>query len=88
MSAHRVTVTAAGPAEWLAVLDALDREPRRWTLPPGTRVVVGGASAPPSLVRRSDAHGVRVVQPRAAAPITAIPIQELEQFMVPSLSAI
>ena len=88
MSAHRVTMTAASPTEWLAVLDALDREPRRWTLPPGTRVVVAGASAPPSLVRRFDAHGVRVVQPRAAPPITAIPIQELEQFMAPSLSTI
>ena len=88
MSAHRVTVTVAGPAEWLAVLDALDREPRRWTLPPGTRIVVGGGPVPASLVRRSDAHGVRVVQPRTALPSAAIPIQELEQFMFPSLTAI
>ena len=65
LSAHRVTLTGAGLTMCLDVLDALEREPHRWALTPGTRIVVSGATAPASMVQRFDAHRVRVIQPRA-----------------------
>ena len=42
MSRERVTMSAGVPTVWLAVLEALDREPGRWTLEPGLRLIVGG----------------------------------------------
>jgi len=80
MSAHRVTLTAAVLTVWMDVLDALDREPHRWTLAPGTRIVVGGAAVPASLIQRFDVRGVRVIQPRAmTVPIHSDPEFELER---------
>ena len=68
------------PAQWLDVLDALDREPQRWTLAPGTRIVAGGATAPANMVQRFDAHRVRVIPPRAMTlPIATNSIPELEE---------
>jgi len=62
------------------VLDALEREPHRWTLTAGTRIVVGGLTASASMVQRFDAHRVRVIQPLAMTlPITTNSISELEQ---------
>jgi len=80
LSAHRVTLTGAGLTMCLDVLDALEREPHRWALTPGTRIVVGGATAPASMVQRFDAHRVRVIQPRAMTlPIATNSIPELEE---------
>jgi fatty-acyl-CoA synthase len=80
LSAHRVTLTGAALTLWLDVLDALEREPHRWALTPGTRIVVGGATAPASMVQRFDAHRVRVIQPRAMElPIATNSIPELEE---------
>ena len=63
LSAHRVSVTGGVPTVWLAVLDALEREPNRWQLTPGLRIVVAGSAAPESLFRRFEAYGARVIQP-------------------------
>ena len=80
LSAHRVTLTGAALTLWLDVLDALEREPHRWALTPGTRIVVSGATAPASMVQRFDAHLVRVIQPRAMTlPIATNSIPELEE---------
>lgn len=61
LSAERVTVAAGVPTVWLGVLEALDREPGRWPLAPGLRMIVGGSAAPESLLRGFDRHGVTVV---------------------------
>ena len=58
---ERVTVTAGVPTIWMGILDALDKNPRRWQLTPGMRMVVGGSAAPEALIRGFDRHGLRVV---------------------------
>ncbi|HZJ53213.1 MAG TPA: AMP-binding protein, partial [Myxococcaceae bacterium] len=61
MAVERVTMSAGVPTVWLPVLEALDREPRRWALAPGLRLIVGGSAAPESLLRGFDRHGITVV---------------------------
>ncbi len=58
---ERVTLAAGVPTIWLGILEALDREPLRWKLSPGLRMVVGGSAAPESMIRAFDKHGLRVV---------------------------
>jgi len=58
--AEGVTVSAGVPTIWLAILQALEKEPDRWQLGP-VRMVVGGSAAPESLIRGFDRHGLRVV---------------------------
>ncbi|MBU6422592.1 MAG: long-chain fatty acid--CoA ligase [Chloroflexi bacterium] len=58
---ERVTITAGVPTVWLAILAALEKEPTRWHLVPGMRMVVGGAACPPSLLPGFDKHGLRVI---------------------------
>lgn len=56
-----VTCAAGVPTIWLGVLQALDRSPGRWSLPPGMRLVVGGSAAPEAMIRGFDRHGLRVI---------------------------
>jgi Acyl-CoA synthetases (AMP-forming)/AMP-acid ligases II len=56
-----VTCAAGVPTIWLDVLQALDRSPGRWSLPPGMRLVVGGSAAPEAMIRGFDRHGLRVI---------------------------
>lgn len=58
---ERVTLAAGVPTIWLGILEALEREPTRWKLQPGLRMVVGGSAAPESMIRAFDRHGLRVV---------------------------
>jgi fatty-acyl-CoA synthase len=58
---EQVTATAGVPTIWLGIQQALEREPQRWKLIPGMRMVVGGSAAPESLIRGLDAFGLRVV---------------------------
>jgi len=58
---ERVTFSAGVPTIWLGILHALEREPKRWSLVPDLRMVVGGAAAPESLIRGLDAFGLRVI---------------------------
>jgi acyl-CoA synthetase (AMP-forming)/AMP-acid ligase II len=60
---EKVTLTGGVPTVWLPVLNAIDRDPGRWKLTPGLRIVVAGSAAPESLFRRFDKLGVRVIQP-------------------------
>ena len=54
------------------MIDALERQPQRWQLAPGLRVVVAGSAAPESLFRRFDKFGVRVIQPWGMTETTPI----------------
>jgi fatty-acyl-CoA synthase len=58
---EQVTVSAGVPTIWFGIQQALEREPRRWHLAPGLRMVVGGAAAPEALIRALDRFGMRVV---------------------------
>ena len=58
---ERVTLGAGVPTIWMGILDALEKEPDRWKLQPGLRMVVGGSAAPESLIRGFDKHGLHLV---------------------------
>ena len=72
LSVNRVTLTGAVPTVWLGVLDALEREPKRWQLANALRVVVAGSACPETLFRRFDRFGVRVIQPWGMTETTPI----------------
>ena len=59
--AEQVTLTAGVPTIWMGILQALEKEPARWTLVPGMRMVVGGAAVPESLIRAFDRFNLNVV---------------------------
>lgn len=58
---EQVTCSAGVPTIWLGVLEALDREPRRWKLASGLRLVIGGSAAPEVMIRGFDRHGIAVL---------------------------
>ncbi len=58
---EKVTMTAGVPTIWLGILAALDKEPRRWKLTPGMRMIVGGSAAPEAMIRNFDRYNLRVV---------------------------
>ena len=41
-----MTLAAGVPTIWLGILDALEKNPGRWKLRDGIRMVVGGSAAP------------------------------------------
>ena len=61
MEAEQVTLSAAVPTVWMAILNALESTPGRWKLSPKLRIAMGGAAAAESLLRRFDKLGVHVI---------------------------
>ncbi len=61
MEQERVTYAAGVPSIWAGILDTLERNPRRWTLAPGLRMLVGGSAVPESMIRRFAALGIDVI---------------------------
>lgn len=62
LSRENVTLTGAVPTVWLAVADALERDPHRWILQQNLRILIGGSACPEILFRRFDRFGARVIQ--------------------------
>ncbi|MEO0815499.1 MAG: AMP-binding protein, partial [Myxococcota bacterium] len=58
---ERVNVSAGVPTIWMGILNLVEAEPDRWPLVDDMRMVVGGSAAPTSMIKRMDAHGMRVV---------------------------
>ncbi len=58
---EKVTLAAGVPTIWIAILDALEKNPGRWKLQPEIRMVVGGSAAPEGLIRDMDKFGMRVI---------------------------
>jgi fatty-acyl-CoA synthase len=58
---ERVTFTAGVPTIWQGILQALEKDPARWKLAPGMRMVVGGAAAPESMIRAFDRFNLDVL---------------------------
>jgi fatty-acyl-CoA synthase len=58
---EQVTFAAGVPTIWLGILDALEKNPGRWKLRDGIRMVVGGSAAPEGMIRAMDKFGLRVV---------------------------
>jgi fatty-acyl-CoA synthase len=61
LSGEQVTLSGAVPTVWLGVLDALEKEPDRWPLAEGLRIVIAGSACPEKLFRRFDKFGVEVL---------------------------
>ena len=60
MMAEKPTFVLGVPTIWLTMLQLLDDEPARYRLPPGIRMLVGGAAVPESMIRGYARHGARV----------------------------
>jgi fatty-acyl-CoA synthase len=58
---EKVTLSAGVPTIWMGLLQALQKEPKRWALQKGLRMVCGGAAAPESMIRAFDQFGLRVI---------------------------
>lgn len=69
---EHVTLTGGVPTIWLAVLDAIDRDPGRWKLQPGMRIVSAGSAVPEAMFRRFDKIGLTVIQPWGMTETTPI----------------
>src|SRR5262249_32843518 len=62
LEAEKVTRTGAVPTVWIGILDHLEKEPDRWKLQTGLRVLSGGSAVPESLIRALDRHGGELPQ--------------------------
>jgi fatty-acyl-CoA synthase len=59
---EQVTVTAGVPTVWMAILQALDKEPDRWDLSHLRHMLVGGSAVPRSMLEGFDRHGLTIIQ--------------------------
>ncbi|GAC1447151.1 MAG: long-chain fatty acid--CoA ligase [Ktedonobacteraceae bacterium] len=69
---EQVTSTAGVPTIWLAILNELDKDPKRWKLVPGMRMIVGGSAAPESILRGFDRHNLQVIHAWGMTETTAL----------------
>ncbi|HUJ25643.1 MAG TPA: long-chain fatty acid--CoA ligase [Myxococcales bacterium] len=59
---EKVTCAAGVPTVWLAILEALDKEPGRWNTKSLQQMVVGGSAAPQSMIEAFEKrHGLHVL---------------------------
>jgi fatty-acyl-CoA synthase len=58
---ERVSCACGVPTIWLSVCQALNGSSRNWNIVQGMRVLCAGSAAPEALIRRLDAHGIRLV---------------------------
>jgi fatty-acyl-CoA synthase len=57
---ERVTIACGVPTVWIAVLEALEKNPGRWKFHHPVKVLIGGTAPPLELIRRLDRFGLRV----------------------------
>ncbi|MFL6622954.1 MAG: long-chain fatty acid--CoA ligase [Sulfurifustaceae bacterium] len=60
-AAERPTYVLGVPTIWLTMMQLLETQPERYQLPPGMRMLVGGAPVPESLIRAYARFGAQVV---------------------------
>ena len=61
-AAEQPTYALGVPTIWLSMIQLLESEPQRYRLPPGMRMLVGGAAVPESLIRAYRRHGAVIKQ--------------------------
>ncbi|HTT10879.1 MAG TPA: long-chain fatty acid--CoA ligase [Burkholderiaceae bacterium] len=61
-AAEQPTYALGVPTIWLSMIQLLDSAPERYRLPPGMRMLVGGAAVPESLIRAYRRHGAQIKQ--------------------------
>jgi fatty-acyl-CoA synthase len=60
IAAERPTYALGVPTIWLSMLQLLDGQPERFRLPPGMRMLVGGAPVPEAMIRAYMRHGAQI----------------------------
>lgn len=60
MQDEQVSLALGVPTVWMAIKQALDKQPDRWKLRHGTRMMVGGSAAAPSLIAGLERHGLSI----------------------------
>ena len=55
-----VTLASSVPTIWIGVLEALEKDPGRWTFERPVRIGAGGSAPPLELIRRLDRFGLRI----------------------------
>jgi len=60
MVGERVTVACGVPTVWIAVLDALEKNPTGWEFASPVKLVCGGTAPPVELIRRLDRFGLQI----------------------------
>ena len=58
---ERVTTAFGVPTVWIAVLAALEKNPRRWKFAHPVRLPVGGTAPPEALIRALDRYGLHIL---------------------------
>lgn len=62
IASEKVTFTAGVPTVWFGILDALDKEPKRWDTASLKAMVVGGSAAPQAMIEGfKKRHGLEVI---------------------------
>jgi fatty-acyl-CoA synthase len=72
LESEQVTLTGGVPTVWLGVLDALKREPERWTLGKDLTFVIGGSAAPESMIRDFNDLGHNVIHAWGMTEMTPV----------------
>ncbi|MBV9607744.1 MAG: AMP-binding protein, partial [Solirubrobacterales bacterium] len=62
LAEETVTLTAGVPTVWMAMLKAINDEPKRWDLSALRRLLVGGSAVPKSMIEGYHQHGLEIVQ--------------------------
>src|SRR5260221_2631123 len=57
---EKVTISAGVPTIWFGIQQALEKNPGRWKLTPGLRMIVGGSAASEALIRAFDGFDMQV----------------------------
>jgi len=61
MAGEKVTLSAGVPTIWMAILAALRKEPKRWKLHPGMRMIVGGSACPQALIKAFEEFDLDII---------------------------
>jgi len=61
MAAEQVTFAGGVPTVWMAIIEALEKQPQRWKLVEGMRMPVGGSAPPEAMIRKLDKYGLRLL---------------------------
>jgi len=62
MAAEQPSYVLGVPTIWMSMAQLLESNPQKYKLPPGVRMLVGGAAMPEALIRTYAKHGASVTQ--------------------------
>ncbi len=60
MAQEQVSLALGVPTIWMMIQQALEREPGRWALKRGMRMMVGGSAVPQSMIAAFERHGLAI----------------------------